>query len=203
MSTFEEISKVNKAIKMKPIKGKNYAEVKDRIVAFRKLYPEGFIETEIIAYTVDSVTIKATVGFYEDGNRQILGEGHAWENKAKNKNINMTSMYENCETSAVGRALGMCGLGIETSVAPYEEVNRAVYSQPAAPEPEPLPESEADRKAAGEEFVGFCKKNGLVPNLVAKHFKLNGKPTSVQIMQAIDSTREMLQSNMIPAEWRG
>lgn len=203
MSTFEDISKVNKAIKMKPIKGKNYAEVKDRIVAFRKLYPEGFIETEIIATTVDSVTIKATVGFYQDGNRQILGEGHAWENKAKNKNINMTSMYENCETSAVGRALGMCGLGIESAVASYEEMNRAVYSQPAVPEPEPLPESEADRKAAGEEFVGFCKKNGLVPNLVAKHFKLNGKPTSVQIMQAIDSTREMLQSNMIPAEWRG
>ena len=43
--------------------------------------------------------------------------------------INKTSYIENCETSAVGRALGMCGIGIDTSIASYDEVATAIAQQ--------------------------------------------------------------------------
>ena len=46
---YEDLAKVNSEIKTTNIKGKDYAEVNERINAFRKLYPEGFIFTELIS----------------------------------------------------------------------------------------------------------------------------------------------------------
>ena len=43
--------------------------------------------------------------------------------------INQTSHIENCETSAVGRALGFLGIGIDTSIASADEVINAVNNQ--------------------------------------------------------------------------
>ena len=43
--------------------------------------------------------------------------------------INKTSALENCETSAVGRALGMLGIGIDGSIASADEVKNAVHQQ--------------------------------------------------------------------------
>ena len=62
----------------------------------------------------------------EDG--KLLGTGTAQE-KETSSFINKTSFIENCETSAVGRALGMCGFGIDTSIASAEEVQNAINNQ--------------------------------------------------------------------------
>jgi len=43
--------------------------------------------------------------------------------------INQTSHIENCETSAVGRALGFLGIGVDTSIASAEEVETAIINQ--------------------------------------------------------------------------
>ena len=124
----------------------------------------------------------------------------------ENKNassINRTSYIENCETSAVGRALAMCGIGINASIASYEEVNSAVYAKAeAVKEPEPIPETEAQRKASGEEFVGFCQKNNLKAAAVAKHYGLTGKPKGAQILAALDDLKSMVDLNTIPKDWR-
>jgi hypothetical protein len=58
----------------------------------------------------------------------ILGEGTAYE-KERSSFINKTSYIENCETSAVGRALGFAGFGIDTSIASLEEVMNAQKQQ--------------------------------------------------------------------------
>ena len=125
--TYEELRKVNSEIKTTDVKGKDYAEVPQRINAFRKLYPNGCISTEIISLEGDVCVIKATV--LDDAGR-VLGTGTAYE-KEGSTFINKTSYIENCETSAVGRALGMCGIGIDTSVASYEEVSNAIMQQEA------------------------------------------------------------------------
>ena len=57
-----------------------------------------------------------------------MGTGTAYE-KENSSFINKTSYIENCETSAVGRALGMAGFGIDTSVASAEEVANAITQQ--------------------------------------------------------------------------
>ena len=55
-----------------------------------------------------------------------LASGYAQETVSKNQNINRTSMLENCETSAVGRALGFVGIGSVDSIASGDEVNKAI-----------------------------------------------------------------------------
>lgn len=123
--TFEQLMKANAEIKTTDIKGKDYAEVNQRIKAFRMLYPSGSIETSIESLENGICVMKASV--FDDTGR-VLGTGHAYE-KEGSTFINKTSYIENCETSAVGRALGMCGIGIDTSVASYEEVQNAIVQQ--------------------------------------------------------------------------
>lgn len=133
MATYEDIKKANKTIKTTPIKGKDYAEVPQRINAFRQVYPEGFIVTEMTSNDNGVCVFKAAVGYREGGFRNVLGTGTAYE-KESSTFINKTSYIENCETSAVGRALGMAGFGIDTSVASAEEVKNAINNQTKADE---------------------------------------------------------------------
>lgn len=123
--TYTELAKVNEQIKTTDIKGKAYAEVNERIKAFRQLFINGGIQTELISLDNGVCIIKATV---TDENGFILGTGIAYE-KEGSSFINKTSFIENCETSAVGRALGMLGIGIDTSVASFEEVGNAIKQQ--------------------------------------------------------------------------
>ena len=129
MIKFEDIRKVNETIKTIDVKGKEYAEVNQRIKAFRMLYPQGFIKTELLS-NVDGVCImKATAGYYdENGNEIVLGTGTAYE-KENSTFINKTSYIENAETSCIGRCMGMIGLGIDTSIASAEEVQNAIANQ--------------------------------------------------------------------------
>lgn len=156
--TFNELQEANKLIKTIDVKGKDYAEVPQRIKAFRSLFPNGAIETSIISNDNQMVVMKATV---RDEEGHILGEGHAYE-KESSSFINKTSYIENCETSAVGRALGMCGFGIDTSVSSYEEVANAINNQDRmkaekAMETTPKTEEEA-RKKCSEAQANFVEK---------------------------------------------
>jgi len=123
--TYEDIKKASATIKTTDIRGKQYAEVNQRIKAFRMLCPHGTIATEIYSCADGVVIMKASV-LDEEG--RLLGTGTAYEKEGAST-INKTSYIENCETSAVGRALAMCGLGIDLSVASYEEVENAIEQQ--------------------------------------------------------------------------
>lgn len=127
--TWEKLVKVNKAIKPVDIKGKDYAQVNDRIKAFRELCPNGTITTDIIELANGVVTMKATV-YDEEG--KILGTGLAQE-KESSSYINKTSYIENCETSAVGRALGFAGIGVDGSMCSAEELVNAITNQNKEP----------------------------------------------------------------------
>jgi hypothetical protein len=122
--TFEQLQ-INAGLKTTDIKGKAYVEVNERIKAFRMLYPNGSIETEIIKDEDGACTIKATV---KDEEGRVLASDHAQE-KEGSTFINKTSYIENCSTSATGRALGLLGIGIDTCVASYEEVQNAINNQ--------------------------------------------------------------------------
>lgn len=125
MYTAEDIKEANRQINSIDVKGKAYAMVNERIKAWRSICPDGSISTEIVSLENGVVTMKSTV---RDGVGQILGTGFAQE-KESSSFINKTSYIENCETSAVGRALGMCGIGIDDSVASAEELVNAINNQ--------------------------------------------------------------------------
>lgn len=129
MIKFEDIKTANESIMTTDIKGKSYAEVNQRIKVFRMLYPNGFIHTGLQSNQDGVCIMRAEVGYFnEDGTKTILGTGTAYE-KENSTFINKTSYIENCETSAVGRALAMCGIGIDTSIASKEEVENAIENQ--------------------------------------------------------------------------
>lgn len=136
MATYEDIKKANAEAKVSPIKDKPYIEVNERIKAFRKVYPEGFIHNTMVSNDNGICIFRSEVGFYtETGEKRVLGTGTAFENETSNF-INKTSYIENCETSACGRALGMAGYGIDISIASYEEVANAIKQQKQIPEVE-------------------------------------------------------------------
>lgn len=120
-----DLAIANETIGTIDIKGKEYAEVNQRIKAFRMICPNGAIETELLSNENGICVFKATI---KDEKGNVLGTGTAYE-KEDSSFINKTSYIENCETSAVGRALGMCGLGIDVSVASAEEVQNAINNQ--------------------------------------------------------------------------
>lgn len=127
--SFEDLKKANETIISMDVKGKPYALVNERIKAFRMLYPEGFITTEILSLQDGVVVMKATAGYYnEDGSKHILATGTAYE-KENSTFINKTSYIENAETSCIGRCMGIIGLGIDTSIASAEEVQNAINNQ--------------------------------------------------------------------------
>ncbi|MCQ2319259.1 MAG: hypothetical protein MJZ90_10130 [Bacteroidales bacterium] len=126
---YSKIEETNKRLNLTNIKGKDYAGVNQRVIAFRDLFPEGRIITEILSHEPaenggKDIIIQANVF---DGDK-LIATGLAQEN-SKSSYINQTSYVENCETSAVGRALGFVGIGIIDSLATLEEYANAVNNQ--------------------------------------------------------------------------
>tara|TARA_B110000967_G_C18552708_1_gene396182 strand:+ start:117 stop:470 length:354 start_codon:yes stop_codon:yes gene_type:complete len=106
------------------IQGKDYITVNERIKEFRKLHPNGQILNQVMANADGQVMFQCKI--IVDG--VLVATAHAYE-KEGSSFINKTSYIENCETSAVGRALGMYGIGIDTSLASADEVANAVTQQ--------------------------------------------------------------------------
>ena len=103
----QEVNNLNRTEGVTQRGGKKYTMVSVRVEAFRKAFGMDYgIETEIISYTGDNVIAKAVIK-NKDG--MIIGSGYAEEIRGSS-NVNKTSAIENCETSAVGRALASIGL---------------------------------------------------------------------------------------------
>lgn len=154
--TYEDIRKANDEARVTPIevKGKvsTYVEVNERIKAFRKVFPEGFILTDMVSNNDGLCVFRAEVGYYVGGElKVVLGTGTAYENEGSSF-INKTSYIENCETSAVGRALGMAGFGIDDDVASAEEI-KGTQAQSEA-------DKEANKQKALNDLRAMYEKNG-------------------------------------------
>lgn len=124
MMEYKDLLKVNEKLNTLPVKGKNYVMVNERVKAFRELFPMGTISTTI-EHLGDGMVVMRTI--VSDGDL-VLATGLAYE-KETSSYINKTSYIENCETSAVGRALGFLGIGIDASMASAEELANAITQQ--------------------------------------------------------------------------
>jgi len=110
------------------IHGKQYETVASRVERFRKEKDYG-INTVLLQNDETLVVMKATI---KDGDR-IVACGHAEEKRASSQ-INKTSALENCETSAIGRALACLGY-IGTEFASADEVAQAIHQQTSTDKP--------------------------------------------------------------------
>lgn len=145
-TTWDDLARANNAINPMPISRwdktqgrevtKDYAEVNQRVKAFRMVYPNGFIRTHMESHENGVCIIRAEVGFYSDAGSVLLANGYAYEREGSSQ-VNKTSYIENCETSAVGRALGLAGFGIDTSIASADEMRNALHQQQQPTQPAP------------------------------------------------------------------
>ena len=117
----------NYKFKTTNIRGKQYVEVNERIKFFRQeeQYKHRILITEFPVLDSEQCVCKASIA---DTEHRIIATGHAHEVQGSS-NINKTSYVENCETSAIGRALAMLGIGIDTSIASANEVSDAIAKQ--------------------------------------------------------------------------
>jgi hypothetical protein len=117
----------NYKFKTTNIRGKQYVEVNERIKFFRQEeeYKNWTISTEFTHIDSEMCVCKCIIA---DTNQRVIAAGHAHEERSAS-HINKTSYVENCETSAVGRALAMMGIGIDTSIASANEVTDAIAKQ--------------------------------------------------------------------------
>ena len=119
--------------------GKKYTQVVHRMEAFRKMHGTEFgVDTHILVYDGQRVVVKANITNMDGA---VIGSGMAEEIRGQG-NVNKTSALENCETSAVGRALASLGLagGEYASANEMDGVGRkeeAIASLPPAKEPSP------------------------------------------------------------------
>lgn len=102
--------------KLTNIKGKEYLEVKWRLVWMRDRHPDWGIETEIVNAAQGAAQVKATIK-NKDG--RILAQAHKMETKQ-----GFADYLEKAETGAIGRALAMCGYGTQFTGDEFDEGNR-------------------------------------------------------------------------------
>lgn len=156
MITAENLARANKDISTIPYKNKKYAMVVARVQRFREICPSGTIDTEVVEINNEHVVIQAKVS---DEKGHLLASGTAEERKGSSQ-VNNTSYVENCETSAVGRALGMLGIGSEENMASADELANALMNQVSYPE--------------GIKFLGtYCTEHALSLREVCEKYNLN------------------------------
>ena len=115
------------------IKGKPYVQVNQRVLELRKNYGDKDKMFGIITRVVEwhkeknEIIIQAEI---TDPTGRVVGSGiaHEWQGDTKSV-VNATSYVENCETSAIGRALAAFGIGIEDAYASADEVQGAIKKQ--------------------------------------------------------------------------
>lgn len=154
--TYEQIREANETIKTMTLERKNrktgkvtkneYAEVHQRVKAFRMVYPGGRIITDMVQNDDKMCIFRATI---YDENMRPLATGTAYEIPHSTPIVE-TSLLECAETSAIGRALGFAGFGIDVAIASKEEAENAFNQQD---ELERRKEDELRRKIDELEFV--------------------------------------------------
>ena len=179
------------------IQGKEYVLVKTRLQYFRKHYENADIKTEILHFDGDSIMVKVII--FVDG--KSVSEGIAHEEKGKNS-INATSFCEIAQTSALGRALGILGIGITTSVATWDEVNSAIKQQEANEKADELMQYKAESlstklimaiEADEEESITEVEKDYRGDTPLATRVKLTLSPEHLEYM-AERKERKSLES---------
>ena len=101
----------------------SYVTVAERLQLFWEQYPGGAINTEVEVANDEVVRVRAEVYRKLDDFRPAA-TGTAEERRGDGF-INRSSALENCESSAVGRALAILGFAVQRGIASREEIEQA------------------------------------------------------------------------------
>jgi hypothetical protein len=116
----------------------DYETVEERLVKYWKEHPDGRIETTLVESTLQRFIIKAAI-YRTEVDAQAWTTGYA-EETVSTRGVNSTSALENCETSAIGRALANAGYASKGKRPSREEMSKVKTA-----EPKPFSEKLADK----------------------------------------------------------
>lgn len=105
----------------------DYETVEERLVKYWKDHPDGQIHTEILEHTASRFIVKASI-FRTEADVRPWTTGVA-EETIQGRGVNATSALENCETSAIGRALANAGYATKGKRASREEMGKVAAKQ--------------------------------------------------------------------------
>jgi len=109
----------------------DYETVEVRLEKFIKDYPDFRIATELEVVERDRYIVKAYL-FKTASDSLSWATGYA-EEKITDRGVNSTSALENCETSAIGRALANAGYAAKGKRPSREEMSKVVAQKPVKP----------------------------------------------------------------------
>jgi len=98
----------------------DYETVEVRLEKFIKDYPDFRVETELVSFQNDRYIVKAWL-YRTFADSTPFSSGLA-EETISSRGVNATSALENCETSAIGRALANAGYASKGKRASREEM---------------------------------------------------------------------------------
>ena len=100
----------------------DYETVEERLVKFWKDHPDGQIHTKVLEHTTARFIVEASI-YRTEADSRPWTTGLA-EETVQGRGVNATSALENCETSAIGRALANAGYATKGKRASREEMSK-------------------------------------------------------------------------------
>lgn len=115
----------------------DYETVEVRLEKFIKDYPDFRVETELVSFQNDRYIVKAWI-YRTFADSTPFSSGLA-EETISSRGVNATSALENCETSAIGRALANAGYASKGKRPSKEEMVKVTRAKLAEPAKEYIP----------------------------------------------------------------
>ena len=132
----------------------DYETVEERLVKFWKDHPDGQIHTKLLDSTSSRFIVEASI-FRTEADARPWTTGLA-EETVQGRGVNATSALENCETSAIGRALANAGYATKGKRASREEMSKVAASQQVKAKIEEVKAKMAD---TSKEYVPVPKED--------------------------------------------
>ena len=170
--------------------GKDYLEVKWRIVWFRDAHPRGSITTELASS--EPVVMKATI---TDETGHILATGYG---TPKTRGVAASRPFEGAETAAIGRALAVAGFGTQfTGEEEGEHLADSPIEKPARQKATkskgPAADENENAPAISPQFLVDNELSSNIPHAAAivNGLKLGGKPATKENLAMIEEYRKL------------
>ncbi len=131
----------------------DYETVEERLVKYWKDNPEGRIITRLLESSTSRFIVEASI--FRTQESPVWSTGLA-EETVQGRGVNATSALENCETSAIGRALANAGYATKGKRASREEMSKVAAKSVAQ---NAIEEAKAKMANTSKEYVLIAKED--------------------------------------------